>query len=134
MLTAMLIVGCGKAAINGGTQASPFDISKGTTDPELIGTWKSPTEKYKLASDGTFTMHYDRMEQVGPSAANKVRKVGDIAGRWAVDGTSLMFLVEKGESGSKHKMDFDLSKDGKTLEIRATYVKKGAGMSYKRLP
>jgi hypothetical protein len=72
------------------------------------------------------------MEQTGPSPSNKKRKVGDLSGKWAATDSTLMFEVEKGEDGAKHRLNLVISDGGKTMELRPTFMKKGVGTIYRR--
>jgi len=135
LAAATFVAACGKESegvIYGQPPTPPaVDLTSGKVDPKLVGTWKNPEETYNLSSDGTFKLHYDRMEQVGPSQGNKVRKVGDLSGKWSATDDSFMVEVDKGEK-SKHKMILLLRDSGNTLELRPTFKKNGPGTVYHR--
>jgi hypothetical protein len=127
------ILGCGENNMEASLQTPPtvIDLSKGKVDPKLVGVWKNPGETYTFAKDGTFKMHFDRMEQTGPSATSLARKVGDLSGEWSSTEDSLLLDVEKGENNTKHKMALFLRDGGKTLELRPTFMKQGVGTIYR---
>jgi hypothetical protein len=126
-----LLLGCGEPADIPEPEPAPpsVDLSTGKVDPKLVGVWKNAEESYAFSPDGTFTLHYDRMEATGPSSANKVRKVGDLSGKWTANQQFLLLAVEKGEN-SKHKMVLLLSDGDKKMELRPTYRKDKPGVFY----
>ena len=132
LLIAGLLLGCGKNAVEAPITAPPMDLALGKVDSRLVGAWKNPEETYTFSPDGTFKLHYDRMEQTGPSASNKARKVGDLSGKWSASPDALLLAVDKGENDTRHKLLFLLSEGGKSLELRATFLKKGQGTLYQK--
>ena len=109
-----------------------IDLSDGMTDPRLFGSWKNPEEAYTFLKDGTFHLHFDRMEQVGPSKSSKVRKTGDLSGKWSATKDYLLLSVEHGEN-AKHKMILLVRDADRTMELRPTFLKKGPGTIYHRV-
>jgi hypothetical protein len=134
LLLAGSLLGCGESSVEASLTTPPpgIDLSVGKTDPRLVGVWKNPNETYTFAADGSFKMHFDRMEQTGPSASSLTRKFGDLAGNWSATNDSLLLEVLEGEKDSKHKMTLILSESGKTMELRPTFLKKGPGTVYVR--
>jgi len=131
-LFAATLIGCGEVAETykeAPSKAPPIDLSAGKVDATLVGVWKNPVESYTLDIDGTFKMHFDRMERSGPGNASLVRKVGDLSGTWSRLDDSLLLAVKKGD---KHKLNIVLHDHGATLEMRPTFMKKGQGTIYKR--
>jgi hypothetical protein len=133
LLVAAVAAACGRVsdpAISGPLPTPPtINLSDGRAVQKLVGTWKNAEETYALLSDGSFKLHYDRMEQVGPSKSSKVRKIGDLSGKWSATDQFLMLAVEHGEN-SKHKMFLILRDNGKTMELRPMFLKNGPGTVY----
>jgi len=112
-------------------KAPPVGVAAGKVDPSLVGVWVNPGETYKLKSDGSFTMHFDRMERSGPGKGT-VRKTGDLSGKWSVADGALLLDVLSGKQVSNHTLNLVMHEAGAVMELRPTFMKKGTGTLYKR--
>ncbi len=101
-----------------------IDLAKGVPDPKQVGIWKNPTQIYTFRADGTFELLWDRMVTTRPGQSE--RRTGKDSGRWAVDGNRLMLQSDQG-SKVKFLLDRTFTADGKSFELRATYIKPGHG-------
>ncbi|MDR3688316.1 MAG: hypothetical protein P4L46_02980 [Fimbriimonas sp.] len=132
ILSVACIIGCGENAEPTVPEPVPavIDLAKGKVDARLIGTWKSQGETYTFSGDGKFKLHIDRMEQTGRSTS--ARRVADLSGRWSATAEAIMFSVEWGESGTRHRLLMKLSSQGQILELRPTFVTKAPPTIYKK--
>lgn len=127
-------LGCGQevvAPVETPKSVHAVDLTAGKVNASLVGDWINPRETYRLKADGTFSMHFDRMERFGPGTAT-TRKVGDLKGKWTATDDTLLLSVTSGQAVVNHKLKFTVHEGGAVMELRPTFLTRGTGMVYRR--